>query len=110
MSIIEATAETWNSVISNKEKPVMTMFYMETCPHCEKMKPVFAELDQKYGNKVSFVKINAMNYLNITGKYGIVAAPGFKFFKGGELLNKDNDTMKPEQLEQIASDLANGKL
>jgi len=30
MSIIEATAETWDSVISNKEKPVMTMFYMET--------------------------------------------------------------------------------
>jgi Thioredoxin domain-containing protein len=110
MSIIEATAETWDSVISNKEKPVMTMFYMETCPHCEKMKPVFAALDQKYGDKISFARINAMDYLDITKRYGIVAAPGFKFFKDGNLLNTDNDVMKAEQLEQIASDLADGKL
>lgn len=110
MTITEATAATWDSLISNKDKPVMTMFYMETCPHCEKMKPVFADLDKKYGDKVSFVRINAMEYLDITKRYGIVAAPGFKFFKDGNLLNEDNEVMKPEQLEAIAKDLANGEL
>jgi len=110
MAITEATADTWDSIISNNEKPVMTMFYMETCPHCEKMKPVFADLDQKYGGKISFVRINAMDYLDITKRYGIVAAPGFKFFKDGNLLNDDNDVMKAEQLEQIAADLASGIL
>ena len=110
MTIAEATADTWDSIISNREKPVMTMFYMESCPHCEKMKPVFADLDQKYGDKISFVRINAMDHLDITKRYGIVAAPGFKFFKEGSLLNADNDVMKAEQLEKIAQDLANGAL
>lgn len=110
MTIIDADADTWDSIISNKEKPVMTMFYMETCPHCQKMKPVFEDLDKKYGDKVSFARINAMDYLDITKRYGIVAAPGFKFFKNGELLNEDNEVMKPEQLEQIAKDLASGNL
>lgn len=110
MTITEATAQTWDSLISNNEKPVMTMFYMESCPHCAKMKPVFEDLDQKYGDKVSFVRINAMDFLDITKRYGIVAAPGFKFFKGGNLLNDDNDAMKPEQLEAVAKDLASGNL
>jgi len=110
MTITEATADTWDSIISNNEKPVMAMFYMETCPHCEKMKPVFAGLDQKYGDQISFVRINAMDFLDITKRYGIVAAPGFKFFKDGNLLNEDNDVLKAEQLEQIAADLASGKL
>ncbi|MDR0767539.1 MAG: thioredoxin family protein [Methanosarcinales archaeon] len=110
MTITEATTETWDSLISNKEKPVMTMFYMESCPHCARMKPVFAELDQKYGGKVSFVQINAMNHMGITKRYGITAAPGFKIFKDGKLLNGDNAAMKPEQLEQMAKDLASGEL
>lgn len=110
MTITEATAENWDALISNQEKPVMTMFYMETCPHCEKMKPVFAELDEKYGDRVSFVRINAMEYLDITKRYGIVAAPGFKFFRSGKLLNEENDVLNAEQLNQIASDLASGEL
>ncbi|MDV0445350.1 hypothetical protein MmiAt1_09250 [Methanimicrococcus sp. At1] len=110
MTITEATADTWDELISNKEKPVMTMFYMETCPHCEKMKPVFADLDKKYGDKISFVRINAMDYLDITKRYGIVAAPGFKFFKDGNLLNEDNPVLNAEQLEQVAKDLASGEL
>jgi len=110
MAIIEATDKTWDAIISNQEKPVMTMFYMETCPHCQKMKPVYEDLEKKYGSKVSFVRINAMDYLDITKRYGIVAAPGFKFFKSGKLLNEDNDVMKPEQLEQISKNLASGEL
>ena len=88
----------------------MTMFYIETCPHCQKMKPVFEDLEKKYGGKVSFARINAMDYLPITQRYGIAAAPGFKFFKKGKLLNEDNAVMKPEQLEQIAKDLESGKM
>ncbi|MDR2944460.1 MAG: thioredoxin family protein [Methanosarcinales archaeon] len=108
MAIIEATDKTWDEVISHQEKPVITMFYMESCPHCQKMKPVFDDLDTKYGGKVSFARINAMDFLDITKKYGIVAAPAFKIFKNGALVNEDNDVMKPEELEQIAKDLAGG--
>jgi len=110
MAIINATDKTWNEIISNQEKPVMTMFYIETCPHCQKMKPVFEDLEKKHGGKVSFARINAMEYLNITKSYGIAAAPAFKFFKNGKLLNEENEVMKPEQLEQIAKDLESGKL
>ncbi|MCL2863459.1 MAG: thioredoxin family protein [Methanimicrococcus sp.] len=108
MTIIEATDKTWDDIISNKEKPVITMFYMETCSHCQKMKPVFEDLEKRYGGKVSFARINAMDYLNITRRYGIVAAPGFKFFKSGKLLNEENEVIKPEQLEQVAIKLMNG--
>lgn len=110
MTITDATTDTWDQLISNTEKPVMTMFYMETCPHCERMKPVFADLDSRYGEKISFVRINAMENLDITKRYKIVAAPGFKFFREGNLLNDENNVLKPEQLEQIAKDLSSGDL
>jgi len=110
MAIINATEKTWNDIISNPEKPVMTMFYIETCPHCQKMKPVFEDLEKKHGDKVSFARINAMDHLDITRRYGIAAAPAFKFFKNGKLLNENNEIMKPEQLEQIAKDLESGKM
>jgi len=108
--IIEASDQTWNEIISDKKKPVMTMFYIESCPHCQKMKPVFEALADQYSSQITFVRINAMTYLDITQKYNIYAAPAFKFFKNGQLLNKEDKTFNTEQLTQIASDLATGKL
>ena len=108
--IIEASAQTWDEIISDKKKPVMTMFYMESCPHCQKMKPVYEELADQYGDQITFTRINAMEYLDITRKYNVYAAPAFKFFKNGVLLNKEDKVLNAEQLNQIASDLATGKL
>jgi len=110
MKMIEATPEKWNEIISGKEKPVMMMFYLVSCPHCQKMKPIYEELASRYGDQITFARIDAMAYLDVAKKYGITAAPAFKFFRNGNLLNKENKVFSAEQLNQIASDLAAGKM
>ena len=108
--IIEADAKTWDEIISGKKKPVITMFYMETCPHCRQMKPVFEELAHKHGDQITFVRIDAVAHMDITNRYNLSAAPAFKFFKNGQLLNKEEKTFSTEQLNQAVADFAEGKM
>ncbi|WNY26558.1 thioredoxin family protein [Methanolapillus ohkumae] len=109
-NITEATTKTWDSIIESSDKPVIGMFYMTTCTHCQRMKPVFEELSEKYGKKVTFVRIEAMDNIDITKRYGIRAAPAFKYFKNGKLLNETDVALSAEQVTQIVADLADGKL
>lgn len=83
MTIKDADSESWDDLIKNSDKPVISMFYMVSCPACQKMKPLFESLANKYGDKINFIRIEAMDNLDITKKYGILAAPSFKFFKNG---------------------------
>ncbi|WNY25185.1 thioredoxin family protein [Methanolapillus millepedarum] len=108
-NVIEATSKTWETSITS-DKPVISMFYMMNCTHCQRMKPVFEELADKYKNKVTFVRVEAMENIDVTKKYGIKAAPTFKYFKEGKLLNEADQALSADELKQVVADLAAGKL
>ncbi|MDV0446682.1 Thioredoxin 1 [Methanosarcinaceae archaeon Ag5] len=108
-NVIEATTKSWDVSITS-DLPVISMFYMTSCTHCQRMKPVFEELADKYKDKVVFVRIEAMENIDVTKKYGIKAAPTFKYFKDGKLLNEADQALSADELKQVVDDLANGKL
>lgn len=97
MTITEADKTNWESLISEKSKPVIAMFYMVSCPSCNKIKPVFEDLAEKDSDKVSFIKIEAMDNIDITNSYGIRSTPMFLIFRNGELI-KTLDAPKEDEL------------
>ncbi len=108
MIIKDATEANWDELTKKSDKPVISMFYMVSCPACEKMKPQFEALAEKFGDDVNFIRIEAMNNLPITNKYGILAAPAFKFFSNGKLDESiDVDLLRGEDFDEAVSDWIN---
>ncbi|NLI62379.1 MAG: thioredoxin family protein [Methanosarcinaceae archaeon] len=104
MTITEANSENWNDLTIAADKPVISMFYMVSCPACNKMKPLFEDLSNKFGDRINFIQIEAMDNYDITEKYGILAAPSFKFFKnGGQDKSIDIDLLRGDDFSEAVS-------
>jgi thioredoxin 1 len=40
-------------------KPVLLYFYVDWCPYCKVQSPIIEELEGKYGDRITVLKINA---------------------------------------------------
>lgn len=105
VQITEATAQTWQPLISGSTRPLIALFYMVSCPACNKIKPVFEELSSEFSDRVSFVRIEAMDHLTITNSYGIRSAPTFLLFRNGSL-TQTLDAPTPDELRSAVSAFA----
>jgi len=86
--MIELNDNTWNDFISKNEK-VLVDVYGDGCGPCLKMDPILLELESQSSQGIWFGKINGMNYLEATAKFGIRAVPTLLYFKSGELMHKE---------------------
>ncbi len=60
-----------------KGKPYVIDFYADWCPPCRQMKPVFAEMEKKYGSEIKFVKADVDEFPDLAKSYGVEAIPTF---------------------------------
>ena len=72
-------------------KPVAIFFYMDGCPHCETMKPIWSELEKEMG--MEFGKVESAN---VPSELGIYAFPKFMKVKGGDQKTVDGEMTKSE--------------
>ena len=72
-------------------KPVAIFFYMDGCPHCETMKPIWSELEKEAG--MEFGKVESAN---VPSELGIYAYPKFMKVKDGEKKTVDGEMSKGE--------------
>lgn len=61
-------------------KPIAIFFYMDGCPHCETMKPIWSELEKETPD-VEFGKVESAN---VPSDLGIYAFPKFMKIKSGK--------------------------
>ena len=102
--VIEIGEDTWEKIVEEGEKPVMTMFFSETCPYCKQMEPYFEEYAKDFKDKVVFAKVNVVNNPTIVGRYGIMGTPTFKFFCKGRPIQELAGAMYPTLLKKAIED------
>lgn len=56
-------------------KPILIDFYADWCPPCKAQTPIIEELENKFGNKVTFRKVNVDNDRQMATKYGVRSIP-----------------------------------
>ena len=79
-------------------KPVAIFFYMDGCPHCETMKPIWSELEKETG--MEFGKVESAN---VPKELGIYAFPKFMKVKGGHQKTVDGEMSKGELKSKLFS-------
>ena len=69
------TLAEFNSKIKESKKPVLVYFSAGWCTVCGKMKPVIAEIEKEYGDKVEFFKIDADRDKEVADEFEINSLP-----------------------------------
>lgn len=97
---------TCDSFAENVDKTkgiVVVDMYLPTCPHCQKMGPIFTEISNELSGKYRFAKIDVAKYPEIGTEFNIESVPAFIFFKDG----KEVARLVGEQSKQTIVDKLN---
>ncbi|MCP3901121.1 MAG: thioredoxin [Desulfobacteraceae bacterium] len=98
--IIELNDDNFDEEISKAELPIMVDFWAPWCGPCKAIGPTVEALEETYGEKMNFVKVNVDENPVVPSKYGIQAIPTLIFFKDGEVVDKITGMVAKEKLEE----------
>jgi thioredoxin-like negative regulator of GroEL len=102
--ILELNDKNWEKNVEKGKKPVIVMFYSNTCPHCHTIKPYFDKYAKDFKDKIIFAKVNIMNNPTIISRYGIMGTPTFKFFCNGKPIQEFVGAIYPTLLKKNIED------
>ena len=75
----------------NGQRNVLVKFYAPWCGHCQNLAPHYTRLAEyfKGDDRIIIADINADQYREMLGRYGIRGYPTIKFFKRGSTNGED---------------------
>jgi len=104
-NIRELDLETFDKLISTSDKFIAVMFYTTSCPNCQAIAPVYAELYNELKREALFTKVNAERNSILTTRFGVMGVPTFKFFckhqPVGELVGAINTTLLRNTIKDL---------
>ncbi len=103
--IVELNDDNFESEVLKSEMPVLVDFWAPWCGPCKAIAPTIEALEQSFGDKMKFVKLNVDENPVTPSKYGIQAIPTLIFFKNGEVADQITGMVAREKLEDSVKGL-----
>jgi thioredoxin 1 len=99
-SIVQVQQGEWQNIEAS-DKPVFLDFWAEWCAPCRMLAPTFEKLAEKYGNGITFAKVNVDDLPEVAGKYGIRSIPTLLLLRQGKVLEQVVGTRSYNDLAHI---------
>jgi thioredoxin 1 len=99
-SLIELSENNFDETI-NDSKPVLVDFWATWCGPCQFMLPIFDKLAKKYGNKVTFGRLNVDDNQSVAMRFDVYAIPTFIIFMNGKAVDRAVGAVGEKGLEGL---------
>lgn len=76
--------ETFEEVVKSAEGYVLVDFWSEGCEPCKALMPDIEELEETYGDKVKFTKLDTAKARRLAIKERVLGLPTIALYNGGE--------------------------
>jgi thioredoxin 1 len=83
-AVPDVTKSTWQSLVMERELPVLVEFSASWCGPCKMIDPIVVKLSKDYEGKLKCYKLDTDDSPDIATKYGVRSVPTMMIFKNGE--------------------------
>lgn len=94
--------------IETSAKPVFLDFWADWCGPCKMLGPTFDRLAEKYGEQVTFAKVNVDEMPDIANKFAVRSIPTLVLLQNGNEVERLVGLRSEQELAQVLTRFANG--
>ena len=96
---IKLTAQNFESVVLNSDKPVFVDFWAKWCGPCKMISPVIEQLSEELEGKVVVAKLDVDEAAAIAVQYGVMSIPTMVVFENGKEVKRTVGFQPKERLK-----------
>jgi thioredoxin 1 len=96
----------WQGV-ETSTKPVFLDFWADWCGPCKMLGPTFDRLAEKFGEQVTFAKVNVDELPDIANKFAVRSIPTLVLLQNGNVVERLVGLRSEQELAQVLSRYAN---
>lgn len=100
MAVKEVTGATFDSLVTNSQKPVLVDFWASWCGPCRALSPTVEKLSNEMGDRLDFYKCNVDDEGELAAKFGIMSIPTLIMFKDGKPVHTSVGLMAKSDLKK----------
>ncbi|MGA3164663.1 MAG: thioredoxin [Terriglobia bacterium] len=105
--VLHVQAADWQE-IQKSAKPVFLDFWAEWCGPCKMLTPTFARLAEKYGERVTFAKINVDELPDLANQFAVRSIPTLVLLQEGNVVERLVGLRSEQELADLLSRYTNG--
>ncbi|MFN8120950.1 MAG: thioredoxin [Thermoleophilia bacterium] len=98
--VMEITADNFQAVVLENEKPVLIDFWAEWCGPCRMIAPVVEQIAKERADSLVVGKLDVDQHGALAAKYGVQGIPFLALFEHGQLVRQAVGAMPKAQLEK----------
>jgi len=93
--------------LESSAKPVFLDFWADWCGPCRMLAPAFDRLAEKFGEQITFAKVNVDEMPDVANQFGIRSIPTLLLLQNGNVLEKVVGLRSEQELAQVLKRYAN---